>query len=193
MKKCPYCGKEYPNEASECAIDGQPLEPFPPEPTPTDDGSCNEVKTVVIHAFTSHEAAQLAASNLEAHGIGCWVSADDCSGMYPNLTAPSGVRLSVATSDAEAAVALLNAQASPVEIKQAETEAVASSSPEPVSPRKAALARCCLAWSSERFLEFSCASFISGQISSEQKHYTAIVMVRLMKNGFIVMGLWSNF
>jgi hypothetical protein len=138
MKKCPYCGKEYPNEASECAIDGQPLETFPPEPKPTDDGSCNEVKTVVIRAFSNHEAAQLAASNLEAHGIKCWVSADDCGGMYPNLTAASGVRLSVATSDAEAAVALLNAPASPAEIKQVETEAVASSSPEPVSEKQPA-------------------------------------------------------
>jgi hypothetical protein len=134
-EKCPYCGKEYPNEASACAIDGQPLATFPPEPTPTDAGSYNEVKNVVIHTFINHEAAQLAASNLEAHGIECWVGADDCSGMYPNLTAASGVRLSVAASDAGAAVALLNAQASPVEIKQVETEAVASSSPEPVSEK----------------------------------------------------------
>ncbi len=25
MKKCPYCGKEYPDEASVCAIDQEPL------------------------------------------------------------------------------------------------------------------------------------------------------------------------
>jgi hypothetical protein len=26
MKKCSYCGKEYPDEATACSIDGQPLE-----------------------------------------------------------------------------------------------------------------------------------------------------------------------
>jgi hypothetical protein len=30
MKKCPYCGKEYPDEASVCAIDQEPLESDPP-------------------------------------------------------------------------------------------------------------------------------------------------------------------
>jgi hypothetical protein len=93
-------------------------------------GLHDEVKTVTIRTFSSHEAAQLAASNLEARGIQCWVNADDCGGMYPNLTAPGGVRLSVRASDAEAAIALLNAEASPTEINQIETEAVASAPPE---------------------------------------------------------------
>jgi len=138
MKKCKYCGKEYPDEAAECAIDGQPLASFPPEPEPVKGDSRDEVKTVVVHTFSSHEAAQLAASNLEAHGIKCWLSADDGGGMYPNLTVAGGVRLSVITPDTEAAVALLNAQASPVEIRQAETEAAASSLPETVSRRQPA-------------------------------------------------------
>jgi hypothetical protein len=97
-----------------------------------------EVKTVTIRTFGSHEAADLAAANLEAHGIECWVHADDCAGMYPNLTAPGGVRLLVCASDAEAAIALLNAQASPAEIDQIETEAVVSAPPEPVSLKKLA-------------------------------------------------------
>src|SRR5665213_2073011 len=91
-------------------------------------GLHDEVKTAIIRTFSSHEAAQLAASNLEAHGIKCWVNADDCGGMYPNLTAASGVRLSVRASDAEAAIALLNGQASPAEINQLETESEVSSS-----------------------------------------------------------------
>jgi hypothetical protein len=33
MKKCSYCGKEYPDDATVCAIDGQPLEPIVPPPT----------------------------------------------------------------------------------------------------------------------------------------------------------------
>jgi hypothetical protein len=79
---------------------------------PTDDGFHDEVKTVIIRTFGSHDSAELARSNLEAHGIECWVNADDCGGMYPNLTAPGGVRLLVRTSDAEAAIALLNVETS---------------------------------------------------------------------------------
>ena len=101
-------------------------------------GFHDEVKTVTIRTFSSHETAQIAASNLEAHGIKCWVNADDCGGMYPNLTAPGGVRLSVLVSDAEAAVALLSAEASPAEINQIETEAIASAPPENVSLKKLA-------------------------------------------------------
>ena len=111
MKKCPYCGKEYPDQASECAIDCYPLPSFPPEHKPAKDCSGYEVETVVVHTFISHEAAQLAASNLEAHDIKCWISADDGGGMYPNLTTAGGVRLSVTAADAETAVALLSAKA----------------------------------------------------------------------------------
>lgn len=75
---------------------------------PTDDGFHHEVKTVVIRNFSSQDTAELAAANLEAHGIEYWVNADDCGGMYPNLTAAGGVRLLVRASDAEAAIALLN-------------------------------------------------------------------------------------
>jgi hypothetical protein len=36
MKRCTYCGKDYPDEASACAIDGQPLrDVVPPPPAPT--------------------------------------------------------------------------------------------------------------------------------------------------------------
>jgi hypothetical protein len=76
---------------------------------------------------------------LEAHGITCWITADDCGGMYPSLTAPGGVRLHVRASDAEAAIALLKAPASPAEINQIEIEAVASSPPETAPLKKLAL------------------------------------------------------
>ena len=104
----------------------------------TDGGPHDEVKTVTIRTFSSHEAAELAAANLEAHGIECWINADDCGGMYPNLTTAGGVRLLVRAPDAEAAVDLLKAQASPAEINQLETEAVATSPPEAVPPPKLA-------------------------------------------------------
>jgi hypothetical protein len=99
-------------------------------------GLHDEVQTATIRTFSSHEAAELAVANLEAHGIECWIKADDCGGMYPNLTTAGGVRLLVRASDAEAAVALLNAQASPAEISQIEAEAVASSPPETVPLKK---------------------------------------------------------
>lgn len=105
----------------------------------TDDGAHDEVKTVTIRTFGSHEAAELAVANLEAHGIECLVNADDCGGMYPNLTAAGGVRLLVRAADAEAAVALLNAQASPAEINQIETEAAASSPLETAPLKKPAM------------------------------------------------------
>lgn len=105
---------------------------------PANGGLHDEVKTVTIRTFSSQDAAGLAVANLKAHGIECWVKTDDCSGMYPNLTAAAGVRLLVRASDAEAAVALLNTQASPEEINQIETEAVASSPPETVPLKKLA-------------------------------------------------------
>ncbi|MGH7975056.1 MAG: hypothetical protein ACREDS_04620 [Limisphaerales bacterium] len=106
---------------------------------PGDGDLHDEVKTVTINIYSSHEAAGLAAANLEAHGIECWVNADDCGGMYPNLTAPGGVRLSVRASDAEAAIALLNTQASPSEINQIEIEAVSSAPPETAPLKKLSL------------------------------------------------------
>jgi len=46
----------------------------------TNGGPHDEVKTVTIRTFGSHEAAELAVTNLEAHGIECLVNADDCGG-----------------------------------------------------------------------------------------------------------------
>jgi len=99
-------------------------------------GFRDEEKTVTVRIFSSHESAELAAANLRARGIECWVKADDCGGMYPNLSAASGVRLQVRASDADAATALLDTQASPAEIRQVETEAIASSPPESSPPGK---------------------------------------------------------
>jgi hypothetical protein len=101
----------------------------------TDGGLHDEVKTVIIRIFISHDAAELSATNLEAHGIQCWINSDDAGGMLPNLTVPGGVRLLVRASDAEAAIALLDVQVSPAEVNQIETEAIVAAPPETVPPK----------------------------------------------------------
>jgi hypothetical protein len=112
MKKCTYCGKEYGDEASACAIDGEPLAKFPPEPEAVKVEPCDEEKIVTIEIFASRGAAEIAFSKLEAHGVECWIKADDAGGMYPNLALASGVRLQVRASDAERAVEVLKTEVS---------------------------------------------------------------------------------
>jgi hypothetical protein len=46
MKKCAYCGREYPDEASVCALDREPLtSDAPPAPTPGLPGAQTEADT----------------------------------------------------------------------------------------------------------------------------------------------------
>jgi hypothetical protein len=98
-------------------------------------GIHDEERTQTVRLFGSHESAEIAAAKLNAHGIQCWVHADDCAGMYPNLTTAAGVRLNVRTVDAEAATALLDSLPSPTEINRLETEALAAA-PEGKIPLK---------------------------------------------------------
>lgn len=100
--------------------------------------SGEETKTKRIRLFGTHEAAAVAASNLEAHGIKCWVDSDDCAGVYHNLTMAAGVSLSVLASDVEAADALLLTEATPEEIKQIEAAAITSPPPKGVILKKVA-------------------------------------------------------
>jgi hypothetical protein len=110
MKKCTYCGKEYGDEASICAIDGEPLAKFPPEPEPAGVNP-HEEKIVTVEIFATRNAAEIAATKLEAHGIECLVKADDAGGMYPNLALAGGVRLQVRASDAERALGVIKTEA----------------------------------------------------------------------------------
>ncbi|HEY3855046.1 MAG TPA: hypothetical protein VGO67_11675 [Verrucomicrobiae bacterium] len=84
------------------------------EPTDAEHQDTANIRT--IHVFTSHEAADLAASNLNSRGIRCWINANDAGGMLPNLAAPGGVRLLVHSSDAAEATALLKEQMSVAEL-----------------------------------------------------------------------------
>lgn len=128
MKRCTYCGKEYPDEASTCAIDGEPLAKFPPEPETTSPTAnpVEEEKTATVEIFQTREAAELAAGKLEAYGISCWLKSDDAGGMYPNLAMAGGIRLQVRASDVAAAAALLKAQLSASEISELDVKAAAS-------------------------------------------------------------------
>ena len=135
MKKCSYCGHDNTDEALECNGCGTEFKREVVDSESTSGENHDEEETLTIRIFPSHEAAELAASKLEARGIRCWVDADDCGGMYPNLTTAAGVRLHVLAADAEVANTLLDTQASPAEIKQIEAEAVASS-PHETAPLK---------------------------------------------------------
>jgi len=139
MKKCSYCGRDNTDEALHCYECGTEFEREVMDSESTSDKNHDKEKTLTVRIFPSHEAAELAASKLEAHGIRCWVDADDCGGMYPSLTAAAGARLHVLVADVEAAHTLLDTPASPAEIKQIETEAVASAPPEIVPLKKLAL------------------------------------------------------
>jgi hypothetical protein len=101
-------------------------------------GLHDEEKTQTIRLFGSHEAAEIAAAKVNAHGIQCWVHADDCAGMYPSLTTAAGVRLNVRTVDAEAVTALLDSMPLPDELNQLETEALASAPEEKILLKKLA-------------------------------------------------------
>lgn len=102
-------------------------------------GFPDDAKTVAVRDFPSHDAAELAAANLRAHGIECWINADDAGGMYPNLTLANGVRLLVRAAEADAAIALLNTEASASELSEIEAQAVAVPSPDRSPPGKLGL------------------------------------------------------
>jgi hypothetical protein len=102
-----------------------------------EDGIHDGVKTETIRIFTSHEAADVAAANLQAHHIQCWITADDGGGMLPNLAAPGGVRLVVQASDAAAAGGLLaDLTPAPKTPVQAETEDAISLPAPAISQKK---------------------------------------------------------
>lgn len=136
MKKCTYCGKEYPDEATQCAIDHQPLASFPPEPQPAAVTPKDEEKIGTVEIFESRSAAEVAAAKLEAHGIECWVKADDAGGMYPSLALASGVRLQVHASDGKRATEILKSEAPLPETFDLGTKIEGTSSGDPNSKFK---------------------------------------------------------
>ena len=124
MKKCAYCGRDNADEALNCSECGTEFERAVKPPEVTNAKPHDEEKTLTIRIFSNYDQAGIAAAKLEAHGIKCWVNADDCGGWYSNLTAAVGVRLHVRETDAELAVAVLDAKPTPAESRHIEIEAV---------------------------------------------------------------------
>jgi hypothetical protein len=94
-------------------------------PYPASDGLPDEPEAVTVRSFPNHAAADLAAASLRGYGIESWVQSDDAGGMLPRLSGP-GVTLLVRASDAEGALALLQAQTSPAEMEEIEAQASAA-------------------------------------------------------------------
>ncbi len=126
MKKCSYCGRDNADDAANCHECGTEFEA---EAAAVEAESTNaeaETKTLTVRIFSTHEAAEIAAAKLKAHSIECWVSADDCAGMYPSLTTAEGARLQVREEDQAIAQAVLEAKPTPEEEKGIEIAAVLS-------------------------------------------------------------------
>jgi hypothetical protein len=89
---------------------------------------------VILRSFPTHHAAQLAAAQLEANGIACWVTSDDCGGLLPNLTFAGGVRLLVSKTDENAAQTLLDTPISSTETFYPNKTAPENPEPSPAPP-----------------------------------------------------------
>jgi hypothetical protein len=69
-----------------------------------------EPEFVVIRTFGDEFEAMVAKSALEASGIECVMSADDCGGLRPALSLTQGIRLVVKVRDAVRANEILASQ-----------------------------------------------------------------------------------
>jgi Putative prokaryotic signal transducing protein len=66
-----------------------------------------ETDLIQIRSFTNEMEAEIAKSALDAFGIECMISRDDCGGQRPHLAFSGGIRLLVRADDAERAEEVL--------------------------------------------------------------------------------------
>ncbi len=62
-----------------------------------------ETELVPVRSFTTEMEAEIAKSALEAFGIECMISRDDCGGQRPHLAFSGGIRLLVRAEDLDKA------------------------------------------------------------------------------------------
>ncbi|MGA3266184.1 MAG: DUF2007 domain-containing protein [Verrucomicrobiota bacterium] len=124
MKKCPYCGTEYPDDVVMCAIDHTPFErPAPPPPPrpktlpiaetaqydfqPISEADRQKDLVTLVSCGTLPEA-DVIVSRLQAAGITAFVPDETLMQvMGGNLNAVGYVRVQIAPKDYEAATNLL--------------------------------------------------------------------------------------
>jgi len=68
----------------------------------------NPDSRVTLRTYATEIAAEAAASCLEANGIRCLLTADDCGGMLSAMDNYAGVKLIVAADEAESAREILS-------------------------------------------------------------------------------------
>jgi hypothetical protein len=76
----------------------------------TADSDATQPDLVTLRTFASEFEANIAKSALEAFGIPCMLSHDDCGGQRPHLTLTGGVQLVVRSADAERAEEVLTSK-----------------------------------------------------------------------------------
>ena len=121
MKKCSYCGAEYPDDAVKCAIDDTPFEvpaepPPPPEPPPSERYQFQTLSEedrqkdfVTLVNCGSLPSADVIISRLRAAGIDAIVPDESfMQAMGGSLIAIGTIRVQVAPKDYDDAKELLS-------------------------------------------------------------------------------------
>ena len=122
MKKCSYCGAEYPDDAVMCAIDhtsferpAEPPPPPPPEPKTVDyhfrplSAEDMQRDLVTLVSCATLPAADVIISRLQVAGIEAFIPDESLMQvMGGNLNAFGYVRVQIAPKDYEAARDLLS-------------------------------------------------------------------------------------